>query len=172
MQKILCGGITVLGFWVYCDRNELKEARCLNLLSGMLSKAKKYIKGSSQLIIMPIFSGNKENPEIWIKNDVNLSKTKENIKPWIGIKNLVEIEAKLPVSIVYPLPKIGKSDIMFKEITKKIIEEFENCIEKLKCTINGNLVNAEERLDISKVIISIKIGWQSSFLRTESRIIY
>lgn len=149
---MLCGGIIVLGFWVYCDREELKETRCMNLLAGMLVKAKKFLKEKDAPILMSIFSGQETLPEVWIRNEENLSKVNEQVTMWNGMKRLVKLEARLPVSLVYPLPRNSEKDISFKEITEKMAESLKRHANTLRCTIDDKIVSGEERITCSNVI--------------------
>lgn len=152
---MLCGGITVLGFWVYCDHDEMRETKCLNLLAGMLTKAKKFLKDNDPLLLMSIYYGKETSPELWTIERTNIIKLKEQPTIHNAIDKLVQLKTKLPISIVYPLSKNNTDDIKLTEITKSVINTLRIHVQPLKYTIDDTIVNEDERLNVSKVTLCL-----------------
>jgi len=153
---MLSGGITILGFWVYCSKEEIKETRCLNLLAGMLAKAKKFIKENDPLLLMSIYYGQETAPEIWVRDGTNIRKGKEQVSMWNEAEKLIELKTQLPISVIYPLTKNNTEDAQLKDIIKIMTNSLKEYIEGLKCTVDDRIVKGDERINTSKVKICLK----------------
>ncbi len=149
----MCGGMGLLGFWVFCGRDEFKEQKCQNLLLSILAKAKKYLKTKDPLVLATIFSGAAYGPnslpELWVRDEAAFLKSKEQFKPYSG-GEVIEVRTSLPISLVYPLssaaPAAGAKPLPFREMLKQITADFREHISGLHFTVNNQVVEENGRL--------------------------
>lgn len=108
----------------------------------MLTKGKKYLKDNDPLYLMAIYSGQETLPELWRKEGASLTKLSEQVAIWSGVEKFTEVEGKLPISIVYPLPKNSGRDVAFREMAESMIGCLQRYAEGLKCTVEDNASKA------------------------------
>ena len=146
----MCGGLAFLGFWVYCDKDEIKEQKCQNMLVAILSKAKKYAKTKDPLILASFYSNSSNSlPEVWLRGDGNsLMKSKEQIKTYTASNKVVEISSQFPISLIYPLPEVSieSNPQSFRTILKQITDSFHEYLSNLKFTINSKISDGNDRI--------------------------
>jgi hypothetical protein len=156
MSKMLCGGLSLLGLWVYGTREELKEAKCKNMLAAVLSKAKKYTKAKDPLMLAVIYSdgpkaGADSLPELWMPNEGSgLVRAREQLKACSQLEPIIELRATITTSIVYPLPIPEKEQAaeskQLHTILKQMAATFHEYATTLRCTVNGEHLDEKVRL--------------------------
>lgn len=163
VSKMITGSLSIIGFWVYCNKDEFKEIKTQNLLLAILSKSKKTIKPKDSLFLLPFYAESRPEtlPEVWLPEEsTHFIKSKEPIKFNKNTSRIVQLNANFPFSLVYPLPlqKKGQQEKgYFRLILKKICEDFHEYISSLRYTLNSR--HYEDYENISSVNSLVKFNF-------------
>lgn len=174
VSKMITGGLSFLGIWVYCTKEELKETKCQNLLLSVLSKAKKITKAKEPLSLFAFFADSRGQslPEIWMPSEDILKKSKNVIKPFQKSNQIVQLNTSFPFSMYYPLPngKESAESANFRTIMKKMGSDLHDYIYSLRYTVGSDYY--EDNENISAVHSSVKIFITNYIIELQSNFLW